>query len=164
MSESFEYDVFLSYSTKDKDIVHALAKRLKGDGLRVWLDVWEINPRTRSPQEKIERGLEQSRTLALCMSPAYFDSEWAALEHHTLLFRDPTSAQRRFVPLLIEECTLPDVIAQFRHVEMEGENCMMGFQFVGLGRTREGQLALRTIVNKVSELLRPGRQSYTRRR
>jgi hypothetical protein len=40
MSETFEYDVFLSYSSNDKEIVHALAERLKRDGLRVWLDAW----------------------------------------------------------------------------------------------------------------------------
>ena len=36
---SFEYDVFLSYSSKDKKTVHALAKRLRKDGLRACLDL-----------------------------------------------------------------------------------------------------------------------------
>jgi small GTP-binding protein len=51
------------------------------------------------------------------MSPAYFDSEWTTLEHHTLLFRDPTNEKRRFIPLLIEDCTLPDIIAQFACID-----------------------------------------------
>ena len=38
----FEYDVFLSYSSKDKSIVHDLANRLKQDGVQVWLDKWTI--------------------------------------------------------------------------------------------------------------------------
>jgi hypothetical protein len=44
MSKTFEYDVFLSYSSKDKKTVHALAERLKQDGLRVWLDAWQPYP------------------------------------------------------------------------------------------------------------------------
>lgn len=40
----FEYDVFLSYSSKDKGIVHDLADCLNQDGLHVWLDKWEIRP------------------------------------------------------------------------------------------------------------------------
>jgi hypothetical protein len=44
MDSEFEYDVFLSYSSKDSEIVHALAERLKQDGLRVWLDAWAIQP------------------------------------------------------------------------------------------------------------------------
>jgi len=42
MSRTFEYDVFLSYSSKGKETVHALAERLKKDGLKVWLDAWMI--------------------------------------------------------------------------------------------------------------------------
>jgi len=102
MSHIFDYDVFLSHSSKDKQIVRALAERLKADGLNV---TWNT------------RKLEQARAFVLCMSPAYFASEWGALEHHTLLFRDPTNAQRRFIPLLIADCALPDVIAQFATID-----------------------------------------------
>jgi WD40 repeat protein len=116
MSNTFDYDVFLSYSSQDKRVVHALAERLKQGGLRVWLDTWAIQPGD-SISLKIQHGLEQSRTLLMCMSQAYFDSEWTTLEHHTLLFRDPTNAHRRFIPLLIEDCTLPDIIAQFAYID-----------------------------------------------
>ena len=102
MSETFEYDVFISHSKKDKRAARELARRLRADGLRV---TWD------------RRKLKQARTLVLCMSPAYFDSEWTTLEHHTLLFRDPTNAQRRFIPLLIKNCTPPDVIAQFAYID-----------------------------------------------
>ena len=121
MSRKFEYDVFLSYSSRDKKVVHALAARLKKDGLRVWLDSWVIQPGDPIGL-KIQRGLEHSRTLVMCMSAAYFDSDWATLEHHTLLFRDPTNAQRRFIPLLIGDCARPDVIAQFAYVDWRAES------------------------------------------
>lgn len=38
MSESFNYDIFLSHASADKPLVWELAERLAGDGLRVWLD------------------------------------------------------------------------------------------------------------------------------
>ena len=117
MSKMFEYDVFLSYSSADKTVVHALAERLKKDGLRVWLDTWVIKPGNPIGLT-IQRGLEQSRALVMCMSSAYFESEWAAFEHHTLLFRDPTNAQRRFIPLLIEDCAQPDTTTQFAHIDL----------------------------------------------
>ncbi len=44
MSDEFRYDVFLSHSSKDKRAVRELAQRLRADGLRVWLDEWEIQP------------------------------------------------------------------------------------------------------------------------
>jgi WD40 repeat protein len=121
MSETFEYDVFLSYSSKDKVVVHSLAERLKRDGLRVWLDSWAIQPGDLIPL-KIQHGLENSRTLLMCMSPAYFDSDWGTLEHHTLLFRDPTNSQRRFIPLIIADCVLPDIIGQFSFIDLRMSN------------------------------------------
>lgn len=117
MNKTFTYDVFLSYSSKDKQIVLDLAERLKKDGLRVWLDRWVIQPGDSIPLE-LQYGLEQSRTLVMCMSPAYFTlSEWGTLEHYTVLFRDPTNSQRRLIPLLIENCTVPDMLAQFLYID-----------------------------------------------
>jgi hypothetical protein len=40
--ESFTHDVFLSHSSADKTVVRELAERLRGDGIRVWFDEWEI--------------------------------------------------------------------------------------------------------------------------
>ena len=55
MTETFNYDVFISHSSKDKPAVRSLAERLKRDGLRVWLDEWEI--RAGDPTgPKIEQG------------------------------------------------------------------------------------------------------------
>jgi hypothetical protein len=44
MSETFEYDVFISHSSKDKAAARDLAERLKSDSLHVWFDEWEIRP------------------------------------------------------------------------------------------------------------------------
>ena len=114
----FDYDVFISYSSQDKAIVHPLAERLRGDGVNVWLDDWVLKPGD-SISLKIQQGIEHSRVLLMCMSKAYFESDWTTLEHHTLLFRDPTNKQRRFVPLLLEDCERPDVIAQFLHIDWQ---------------------------------------------
>ena len=56
MSKPFQYDVFLSHSSKDKAVVRARAERLKGDKPRVWLDDWEIQPGDHIAT-KIEAGL-----------------------------------------------------------------------------------------------------------
>ena len=44
MNTNFTHDVFLSHSSKDKAVVRAVAERLRADGLRVWLDEWELKP------------------------------------------------------------------------------------------------------------------------
>ena len=102
MADSFPYDVFLSHSSKDKAIVRPIAKRLRADGLRVWLDEWEIKPGDSIPA-KVEEGLEHSRVLVLCMSADAFGSDWAQLESGTFRFRDPLNKEHRFLPQWLDE-------------------------------------------------------------
>ncbi len=54
------------------------------------------------------------------------------------------------------------VDGQFRHAETHGEQTQMGFQFVGLGHSRQGRAALQLISAKVAEFQRasnPRRQA-----
>lgn len=116
MIETFGYDVFISHSSKDKQVVCELARKLKIDGLRVWLYEWEIKPGDMISL-KIEQGLEQSRTLILVMSVNAFASEWVTLERHTALFRDPTNTKRRFIPLRLDDVEIKDTLKQFAYVD-----------------------------------------------
>ena len=93
-----------------------LADRLRADGLRVWYDEHILVPGALIARE-IEVGLQKSRTLVLVMSENAFASEWTTLERTTYLFRDPTNVHRRFIPLLLTDCQVPDVLRQFHHVD-----------------------------------------------
>ncbi len=59
-----EFDVFLSYSSKDRAVVAELAERLKAKGLKVWLDVEELVP-GRSFQEGLEHIIETTASAAI---------------------------------------------------------------------------------------------------
>jgi hypothetical protein len=115
-SPDFQYDVFLSYHTSDKPHVRRLAEQLHTAGLRVWFDEWVILPGD-DIYLSVERGLEASRTMVLCLSSAALDSEWVSLERSTVLFRQPCNASRRFIPLLLADCKLPDTLRRYRHVD-----------------------------------------------
>ena len=121
MSDDFKYDVFLSHSSKDKTVVRAVAERLRSDGLRVWLDDWEIGPGDSIPA-KIEDGLEHSRVLVLCMSVNAFGSEWAQLEAGTFRFRDPLNKERRFIPLRLDDVPIKGSLAQFLYINWQPED------------------------------------------
>jgi len=115
MPENFQYDVFLSHSSKDKPIVRPLAERLRGNGLRVWFDEWEMRAGDHI-LSRIEHGLERSRVLVLCMSAHAFGSDWAQLESGTFRFRDPLNKDRRFVPLRLDESPIKGALAQFLYI------------------------------------------------
>ncbi|MFH1920082.1 MAG: toll/interleukin-1 receptor domain-containing protein [Planctomycetota bacterium] len=113
--DDFTYDVFLSHSSADKPAVRELAQRLRGDGVRVWFDEWEIKPGDSIPA-KIEDGLEHSRVLVLSMSAHAFGSDWAELEAGTFRFRDPLNKNRRFIPLRLDDAPIQGSLAQFLYI------------------------------------------------
>ncbi|MEK6373957.1 MAG: toll/interleukin-1 receptor domain-containing protein [Acidobacteriota bacterium] len=115
MSDDFQFDVFLSHSSKDKAAVHEVAARLRSDGVRVWLDDWALKPGSNIPHE-IEKGMESSRGLVLCMSQNAFGSDWAQLESSTFRFRDPLNSERRFIPLRLDEAPIKGSLAQFKYI------------------------------------------------
>lgn len=123
MTDSFDYDCFLSHNSRDKPRVRRLAERLRDAGLKVWLDEWVIRPGD-DIYLAIERGLEASRVQVLCLSPAALGSDWVALERSTVLFRDPTNAGRRFVPLLLADCELPDALRRYAWVDYREDNAL----------------------------------------
>jgi hypothetical protein len=85
-------------------------------GLRLWLDEWIIQTGDIIAL-KVDEGLEQSRVLLLCISPAALASGWVALERSTAVHRDPANAGRRFIPLLLGDCALPDTLRRYKVVD-----------------------------------------------
>ncbi len=98
-----------------------LAERLKAAGVRVWLDEWVIKAGDIIAL-KVDEGLEQSRVLLLCISPAALASGWVALERSTAVHRDPANAGRRFIPLLLGDCDLPDTLRRYKYVDFRKES------------------------------------------
>src|SRR5579862_9154113 len=102
MADPYKFDVFLSHCSKDKAVVRDLASRLKADGLKVWLDEWEMSPSDMTDL-KVEDGLQASRTLILFVSANAVESPWVTLERQTSFFRDPTNSERKFIPLRLDD-------------------------------------------------------------
>jgi len=112
MPDDFQFDVFLSHSSRDKAVVRPLAERLRADGLKVWFDEWEIKPGHSIPA-KNEEGLDRSRVIVLCMSAQAFGSDWARLEASTFRFRDPLNKERHFIPLRLDDASIKSALVRF---------------------------------------------------
>jgi hypothetical protein len=69
----------LSYSSTDAPRVLKLAERLRAAGLTVWLDKHEIKAGDQFVAS-LEQGLQNSRKVVLCLSPAALQSDWVTLE------------------------------------------------------------------------------------
>jgi len=101
--------------------VRRLAERLQVAGVRVWFDDWVVKAGDIIAL-KVDEGLEHSRVLVLCISPAALASGWVALERSTAVHRDPSNAGRRFIPILLADCDLPDTLAKYKYLDFREES------------------------------------------
>jgi hypothetical protein len=121
MSDSFEWDVFLSHSNADKPRVKRLADRIAKAGFRVWFDGNSIAAGD-DIVAAIERGLERTRVLVLCMTTSAFQSDWVQTERNSRLFLDPANRERRFLPLYMEDCAIPALLRRLAYIDWRNES------------------------------------------
>lgn len=122
MSE-FEYDVFISYSSKDRAWVRGeLLERIEKGGLRAFIDFRDFNRGAPSIKE-CERGVLKSRKTLLVLTPNYLKSGWGEFENVMAQTLDPPNDSLRLIPLLKEECDKPLRIGTLTHVDFrDGED------------------------------------------
>jgi tetratricopeptide (TPR) repeat protein len=121
MPQAFAYDVFLSYSSEDREWVRGeLLPKLKAAGLRVCIDFLDFRVGAAIVQE-VERAILESRKTLLVLTPAYLESQWAELEGVMLQTLDPGNRELRLVPVLRTACNLPPRLSAFIRVDLTGE-------------------------------------------
>jgi hypothetical protein len=117
MPEKFKYDVFLSHSPKDKDVVRELAERLAVNGIHVWLMEWQPSA-DHMDSSKLELALRESKTLLPVMTQNSFGSDWRIIERHIAIFRSIEGSEHRLIPILLENCHIPEELAKLLYVDM----------------------------------------------
>ncbi|MBG0816174.1 toll/interleukin-1 receptor domain-containing protein [Planomonospora sp. ID82291] len=98
---STDYDVFVSYSHTDAELVANLAGRLEARGLRVAYDKVVVRPGSIIFHE-IDQAIRGSAHGLLVMSPASMASGPVLNEYHALLQRSMSDG-RLLIPVLISD-------------------------------------------------------------
>ena len=90
----FDFDVFLSHASEDKDaFVRPLAAALQAAGLRVWYDEWALALGDRL-RRKIDEGLKRSRFGVVVLSRSFFAKNWPQQELDGLAALESAGADR----------------------------------------------------------------------
>jgi WD40 repeat protein len=120
------FQVFLSHGSADKPAVEELARRLAKEGIRAWLDKWNLIPG--DPwQPAIEKALAESETCAVFVGPSGF-GPWQNEEMRAAIARRVGDSKRRFrvIPVLLpgaqraERSSLPTFLVATTWVEFHG--------------------------------------------
>jgi formylglycine-generating enzyme required for sulfatase activity len=87
--------IFISYSHRDTEYAHALAKNLQGMGFDIWIDE-RLDYGSQWPQE-LQKQLDSCSAFILIMSPRSYTSEWVQSE-----LQRARRKQKPVFPLLLE--------------------------------------------------------------
>lgn len=83
-----KYDVFLSYSSFDKDFARKVYYELKQRGLRIWFDEFELQP-GKGWVKTIREAIEGARICIVLISrdsvssDPWISQEWASIQYHS---------------------------------------------------------------------------------
>ena len=122
---TFDYDLFLSHNAADKDWTRFLAQAIEADdtgpALRVFLDVWYIEP-GENIVLALERALKASRRVGLVLSPKASASDWVNSERSTAIYKDPAGQKRTIIPLLLKDCEIPELLRPLAYIDFRNPN------------------------------------------
>ncbi|MEO5371617.1 MAG: TIR domain-containing protein [Magnetococcus sp. DMHC-1] len=121
LDSEYKFDVFLSHSKQDNSVVQKLAERLIQGGLRVWFDYWMISPGEQI-NKAIQMGIQNSRVFVSVLSSHSIEGKWPEYERNTVISRDPTNENKRFIFLRIDDSKIPDSLQQFYIIDYRQEN------------------------------------------
>ena len=102
---------FLSYSRKDEAFALRLAKALRDQGIRVWVDQLDIRP-SEHWDRAIERAVRESRGIIVLLSPRSVASDNVADEISFAIDNG-----KSVLPVMIEACSLPLRIARMQVID-----------------------------------------------
>jgi formylglycine-generating enzyme required for sulfatase activity len=114
LNERDPRQVFISHATADAAFAHLLAGDLRAEGWRVWIAPESIRAGEKWV-EAIDRGLEESGSFLVVLTPAAVASRWVrtetsaaiGMEHRDLI---------RFLPLDVAECQPPALWTQYQYL------------------------------------------------
>jgi len=90
--------VFLSHSSKDRDLIRRISDELRRAGLDVWDDSIEVLPGDNWAQ-MTSQALEESQAMVVLLTPESIDSKWIKWDIQFALGN--ISYNKRLIPVLI---------------------------------------------------------------
>lgn len=116
---NIENDLFISYSSKDKDFVQKLVHDLKTNGINVWWDEWEMKVGD-SLIKKIQDGIKRSAYLGIVLSPNSVTSPWVEKELDTAQIIELEKQEVFILPILKETTEIPIFLKMKNYADFRG--------------------------------------------
>jgi hypothetical protein len=122
LSESYEFDVFISYSHKDAEwVTDVLLPRLEKTGLKVCIDNRDFIA-GESAIVNMQDSIKNSRRILLVLTPNWVRSRWTKLEAEIAQIAPTKDVENRIIPLMWKRCTIPQHLGRLTWVDFADAN------------------------------------------
>ena len=109
-------DVFISYSSADRDVARRLANDLKSAGVGVWYD--EFHLKAGDPiLHTIRDGIEQSDVLLVLVSKNSIASKWVDRELRDAFERFGERGTPVIIPVRVDNAPVPGFLQSIKQVD-----------------------------------------------
>ena len=114
--------VFISYSTKDKEDVRKLIPYLNGIDLPVWFDEYNISV-GQSITQSVQKGIEQSEMVIFWVTNNFIESNWCSTEMNAFVKKMIEEGTLIFIMLDddVEIKALPLFLRDIKHIRRENK-------------------------------------------
>jgi len=149
--------IFISYNTENKETARLLAVELVEQGFDVWFDEWQLKPGD-SITGGIETGISECDAFVLVWSVQAQQSNWVGTELRAALRRRVDDAKLRVIPVMLDDTTLPALVADYRGFQLRSLSELKGIAkdiagddyVLDLAQRLQGRL-LELVVNEFPE-------------
>jgi hypothetical protein len=120
------FGVFLSYSSLDGETAAKIARGIKSSNVPMFFAGWSIAP-SESIIDRINDALAVNDTIVVLLSPNSIASRWVHRELNAALMQQLRGQDIAIVPVLIEDCTIPETLVEIKYIDMRGGRFYDGF-------------------------------------
>lgn len=120
------HSVFLSHSSKDRELVFPLYMDLEKIGIKVWFDEVEMEPGDLLV-DRIGSGLRSSMNLAVALSANSVNSKWVQKEVSIALTRQLAGSNVKVIPMRLDDAELPTFLSDVKYVDFRESGSVRSF-------------------------------------
>jgi hypothetical protein len=112
---------FISYAPANENWATWIAAELEKAGHTTFLQAWDVRPGSNRILAT-HLAIAESERIVMVFSPAYLQAALAQAEWTSVFLADPTSTQRRLVPVRIEPCDLAGLLGPIVPIDIMNLN------------------------------------------
>lgn len=103
--KKYKFDVFISHSSKDKELILQVIADLQNNGISYWVDHEQIQFGD-NITNKIEDGLQGSKYILVALSKNLGKSNWCRAEYGPILNREYNmNSEKKVIPINLDNCS-----------------------------------------------------------